>query len=76
MTEFSEPSRAAAAESKLSRQWSPILVGIDGTERAARAVDTANGLAADLNTELWIANVIDRTSETAVSQFARRNRDW
>jgi len=52
-------------------RWGPILVGTDGSEGATRAVDAAGGLAAALNTGLWIANVIDGTSESALTQFAR-----
>lgn len=47
------------------------MVGTDGSESAGRAVDAAGGLAADLGTDLWIAHVIDRTSDKALTQFAR-----
>lgn len=67
--------RATAAGSGQSaendRQWGPILVGTDGSEGAARAVDAAGALAADLSTELWITTVIDRIGETAAAQFAQ-----
>jgi nucleotide-binding universal stress UspA family protein len=47
------------------------LVGTDGSEGADRAVDAAGGLAADLGTDLWIVHVINGTSDTNVTQFAR-----
>ena len=47
------------------------MVGTDGSEGAHRAIDAAGGLAADLGTDLWIAHVIDKTSSTAVTQFAQ-----
>jgi nucleotide-binding universal stress UspA family protein len=70
VTETSETPGDTAAAAGRSREWGPILVGTDGSEGAGRAVDTAGGLAADLDTDLWIANVIDRTSDTAVTRFA------
>ena len=53
-----------------NRKWGPILVGTDGSEGAGRAIDAAGGLAADLGTELWIAHVIDGTSNSSVTRFA------
>lgn len=53
------------------RKWGPILVGTDDSEAAGRAVEEAAGLAVDFNTELWIAYVIDRTSDTDATLFAR-----
>lgn len=46
------------------------MVGADGSEGAGRAIDAAGRLATDLGIELWIAHVIDKTSSTAVAQFA------
>jgi len=75
MTENSELQRDAATGTRRTeqhdRKWGPILVGTDGSEGAGRAVDAAAGLAADLGTDLWIAHVIDETSDAAVTQFAR-----
>lgn len=67
----SEIRRDAAVEKAQGHQWGPILVGTDGSEGAARAVDAAGGLAADLDTELWITTVIDSVGEVAAAQFAR-----
>jgi len=75
MKKASEPPRDAATGAHRSeqhhRKWGPILVGTDGSEGAGRAVDEAASLTADLGTDLWIAHVIDKTSSTAVAQFAR-----
>lgn len=57
-----------------SSEWGPILVGTDGSEGAARAIDAAGGLAVALNTDLWIANVIDDASETDVARFSRMDQ--
>jgi nucleotide-binding universal stress UspA family protein len=53
------------------RKWGPILVGTDGSESASRAVEAAGDLAVDLNAELWIAHVVEGSSETGATQFAR-----
>ena len=71
MIKSSETQPDAAVGTRRSRQWGPILVGTDGSDGAARAVDVAGGLAADLDTDLWVAHVIDGTSEAALRQFAR-----
>jgi nucleotide-binding universal stress UspA family protein len=52
-------------------EWGPILVGTDGSDGAARAVDATAALAADLDTELWIITVIDSVGETAAAEFAQ-----
>ncbi len=49
----------------------PIIVGTDGSVGAARAVDVASVLAADLNTHLWIAYVMDETSDADLTPIAR-----
>jgi nucleotide-binding universal stress UspA family protein len=67
----SETPRDAAVGTRRSHQWGPILVGTDGSDGAARAVDAAGGLAADLDTDLWVVYVIDGTSEAALTLFAR-----
>lgn len=60
-------SRTAGHDPK----WGPILVGSDGSEGAGRAVDSAGALAAQLGTPLWIAHVIDASSDETATQFAR-----
>ena len=47
------------------------MVGTDGSEGAGRAIDAAGRLAADLGTDLWIVHVVEGTSDTGVTQFAR-----
>ena len=54
-----------------NHKWGPILVGTDGSEGAGRAIDAAGRLAADLGTDLWIVHVVDGTSDTGVTRFAR-----
>ncbi len=75
MNEPSESPRNVAAGSRRSPKkggkWGPILVGTDGSEGAARAVEAAGALAADLDVEVWVANVIDRSSERVLEQIAR-----
>ena len=75
MTENSEIPRDAAVANRRSaggaHEWGPILVATDASEGASRAVDAAGALAAELNADLWIANVIDGTSDTELTQFAR-----
>ena len=72
MMEPSGPQRDAATGARRhDRQWGPILVGTDGSEGAGRAIDAAGALAVDLSTDLWIVHVIDKTSSTAVTQFAQ-----
>lgn len=74
MTEISEIPRSTAVANKRSvekaHEWGPILVATDASEGASRAVDAAGALAAELNADLWIANVIDGTSDTELTQFA------
>lgn len=74
MIESSATPHDAVTESRLGshrdRPWGPILVGTDGSEGAARAVNAAAVLAAELNTNLWIALVIERPSETDLTHFA------
>jgi hypothetical protein len=65
--EPSEAPRDAPADSR----WPLILARTDGSAGATHAVGAAVGLAAALNTDLWIANVIDGTSESALRQYAR-----
>lgn len=67
----SETPRDAAVGTRRSHQWGPILVGTDGSDQAARAVDAAAGLAADLDIDLWITTVIDSAGESAAAQFAQ-----
>ena len=53
------------------QKWGPIVVGTDGSVGAARAVEVASILAADLNADLWIANVMDGTSDSNLAPIAR-----
>lgn len=73
MTQSSEslPDLAAGRERERGHKWGPILVGTDGSEDAARAVDAAGGLAAVLDVDVWIASVMDGTSEPVLEQLAR-----
>lgn len=50
------------------------LVGTHGFEVASRAIDVAAGLGAELDTDLWIAQVIDGSSATGVTQFAHAEK--
>jgi len=52
-------------------KWGPVLVGTDGSEGAARAVEATSALAADLDAEVWVANVMDQSSEFVLGQIAR-----
>ena len=52
-------------------KWGPVLVGTDGSEGAARAVEAASALAADLDAEVWVANVMEQSSESELGQIAR-----
>jgi hypothetical protein len=60
----------SATGNRRSWQWGLILVGTDGSDGAARAVEAAAALAVDLRIELWIAYVIDREMEPALTRFA------
>lgn len=75
MTEPSESGRNTAAGTGRGLQkkgkWGPILVGTDGSEGAARAVEAAGALAADLDVEVWVATVMDRSSEPVLERLAR-----
>jgi nucleotide-binding universal stress UspA family protein len=53
------------------RKWGRVLVGTDGSEGAARAVDAAGALAADLGADVWIAVVMDGSSQSILQQIAR-----
>ena len=46
------PSNTVDRSGQRNHKWGPILVGTDGSEGAARAVDAAGALAADLKTDL------------------------
>ena len=73
MTDIADSPRDTAAAPRPHREkrkWGPILVGIDGSEAAGRAVDAAGALAADLDVELWITYVIDRRSDSEATQFS------
>ena len=74
MTQTSEIPRNAAVGNRRSAEgahkWGPIFVATDASEGAFRAVDAAGALAAELNADLWIADVIDGTSDTELTQFA------
>ena len=71
MTYVEDASSGAAAGRRSGRQWGLIVVGTDGSDHAARAIDAAVGLAAELDAELWIVAVIDANLKTAARQFAR-----
>ena len=75
MIESSEkPENPAVGKRRLSetrRKWGAVLIGTDGSEGAARAVEAASALAADLDAEVWIANVMDQSSEPVLGQIAR-----
>ena len=53
------------------KEWGSIVVGTDGSLGAARAIDVASILAADLNVDLWIANVMDKISDADLTSIAR-----
>ena len=59
-----DPAAGSQAQPRKRREMGPILVGTDGSEGAARAVEAAGALAADLDVEVWVANVMDQSSET------------
>lgn len=73
MIESSEKSENPAYKRgpKARRKWGPVLVGTDGSEGAARAVEAASALAADLGAEVWVVNVMDQSSESVLGQIAR-----
>lgn len=48
-----------------------ILAATDGSEGAERAVDAAARLAARLDADLWIVNVMDGISEDLLTKIAR-----
>ena len=72
---FESPLKTAINENqghkRPPQKWGPIVVGTDGSVGAARAVDVASILAADLNADLWIANVMDGTSDSNLAPIAR-----